>query len=147
MDTGGTATDAVVTAIVIMENNPLFNAGKGAVFNYVGAQEMDASLMEGKTLNSGAVAGVNGVKNPILAARKVMSSSRHVMFSGRGAEQFAKEHGLEMVDSTYFYSKKRYDYWQSLKKEEDKVNKVLSKIDETNIWEHKKYGTVGRSST
>lgn len=145
LNKGGQSIDAVETAIRIMEDNPLFNAGKGSVYNTHGLQEMDASIMDGKTLNSGAVAGVNGIKNPIFAARKVMENSKHVMFSGQGAKQFAIEEGLEIVDSSYFYSKRRYDYWKSLKDKEklEQDHDKLSFEKENNIWEHKKYGTVG----
>lgn len=145
LNSGGHSIDAVEKTISILENNPLFNAGKGAVYNTNGRQEMDASIMDGKTLNTGAVAGVNEIKNPIFAARKVMDNSKHVMFSGNGAKQFAKEEGLELVDSTYFYSKRRYDYWRSLKDKEqlELDHNKLSFGEDLNIWEHKKYGTVG----
>lgn len=145
LESGGTSIDAVEKSISLMENNPLFNAGKGAVYNTYGKQEMDASIMDGKTLNSGAVAGVNGIKNPIIAARTVMDSSKHVMFSGNGATLFAKEEGLEIVDSTYFYTKRRYDYWKSLKDKEKLGldHNKLSFEEDLNYWEHKKYGTVG----
>lgn len=145
LNSGGQSIDAVEKAISILENNPLFNAGKGSVYNSSGHQEMDASIMHGKSLNSGAVAGVNGIKNPIMAARKVMENSKHVMFSGKGANTFAKEEGIELVDSTYFYSKRRYDYWKSLKDKEklELDHQKLSFEEEDNIWEHKKYGTVG----
>lgn len=145
LNNGGQSIDAVEKAISILENNPLFNAGKGSVYNTNGQQEMDASIMDGKSLNSGAVAGINGVKNPIMAARKVMENSKHVMFSGSGAQQFAKEEGLELVDSTYFYSKRRYEYWKSLKDKEqlELDHNKLSFEKELTHWEHKKYGTVG----
>jgi beta-aspartyl-peptidase (threonine type) len=108
---GGTSTDAIEAAIMVMEDSPLFNAGKGAVFTNDGKNEMDASIMEGKTLEAGAVAQVNTIKNPIKAARAVMEKSQHVMMVGEGAVRFARENKLEIVDSSYFYDEKR---WQQL---------------------------------
>lgn len=107
LENGGTSTDAVIEAIKIMEDSPLFNAGKGAVFTNQGKNEMDASIMEGKDLNAGAVSGVRTVKNPITAARAVMDKSQHVMLSGKGADDFAKTNGLEIVDPSYFFSPER----------------------------------------
>ncbi|MCE4562730.1 isoaspartyl peptidase/L-asparaginase [Maribellus sp. CM-23] len=121
---GATATDVVVKVINIMEDSPLFNAGKGAVFTHEGVNELDASIMEGKTLNAGAVAGVRDIKNPINAARAVMEHSEHVMLSGPGASQFAKEQGLEIVPNTYFYTESRYQSLQQLlKKERERTGK------------------------
>ena len=91
-----------------MEDCPLFNAGKGAVFTNKGVNELDASIMNGNDLNAGAVAGVSDIKNPIRAARKVMENSEHVMLSGKGASEFARLQGLEIVDNSYFYTEKRY---------------------------------------
>lgn len=105
---GGSSIDAVKAAIVCLENNPLFNAGKGAVFTNEGKNELDASLMDGSNRKAGAVAGVTNVKNPILAAEAVMSKSSHVMMSGAGAEKFAKSQGLEIVNPSYFFTEKRY---------------------------------------
>jgi len=99
---GGTALDAVEAAILPMEDNPLFNAGRGAVFTAAGEHELDASIMSGTDRDAGAVAGVRTVKNPILAARAVMERSDHVMFAGRGADAFAAAQGLEQVDNSYF---------------------------------------------
>ena len=115
---GAKATDVVVKVINVMENSPLFNAGKGAVFTHDGVNELDASIMEGKTLNAGAVAGVRDIKNPINAAREVMENSEHVMLSGKGASEFAKQQGLEIVPNKYFYTKRRYQSLQSLLKRE-----------------------------
>ncbi|WP_319589769.1 isoaspartyl peptidase/L-asparaginase [uncultured Draconibacterium sp.] len=115
---GADATDVVVKVINVMENSPLFNAGKGAVFTHEGVNELDASIMEGATLNAGAVAGVRDVKNPINAAREVMVNSEHVMLSGRGASEFAKQQGLEIVPNKYFYTERRYQSLQSLLKRE-----------------------------
>jgi len=115
---GAAATDVVVKVINVMENSPLFNAGKGAVFTHDGVNELDASIMEGKSLNAGAVAGVQDIKNPINAARAVMDNSEHVMLSGKGASEFAKEQGLEIVPNKYFYTERRYQSLQSLLKHE-----------------------------
>ena len=115
---GAAATDVVVKVINVMENSPLFNAGKGAVFTHDGVNELDASIMEGQTLNAGAVAGVQDIKNPINAAREVMDNSVHVMLSGKGASEFAKQQGLEIVPNKYFYTEHRYQSLQSLLKHE-----------------------------
>lgn len=147
---GGTSVEAVQAAIVVMENSPLFNAGKGAVFTHHKTNEMDASIMEGKTLNAGAVAGVSTIKNPIKLAAAVMTQSDHVMLSGDGAEQFARKAGLEIVAPEYFKTERR---WNQLMKvlAEDPDSSVLSE-DETDQaaaygdsqWpDDKKFGTVG----
>ena len=115
---GGEATDVVVRVINVMEDSPLFNAGKGAVFTYDEKVELDASIMEGKTLNAGAIAGVRDIKNPINAAREVMQHSEHVFLSGKGASEFAKKQGLEMVPNKYFYTKSRHESLMQLKKQE-----------------------------
>lgn len=124
---GGSSLDAVEQTIWVMENSPLFNAGKGAVFTHHGTNELDASIMDGRDLQAGAVAGVGDVKSPISLARKVMTDSDHVMLSGAGASEFARETGLEIVDSSYFFTEKR---WKSLQKALKKANA-------------NKYGTVG----
>jgi beta-aspartyl-peptidase (threonine type) len=113
LNKGGTSLDAVEATIRIMENSELFNAGKGAVFTNAGTNELDASIMDGRNLKAGAVARVKTVKNPISAARKVMEETWHVMLSGDGADKFAKEQGLDIVDPSYFYTQQR---WDSLKK-------------------------------
>jgi L-asparaginase / beta-aspartyl-peptidase len=108
---GGDATEAVKAAIVTMEDNELFNAGKGAVFTTDATQELDASIMDGDTLDTGAVTGVEHIKNPILLADAVRTGSRHVMFAGYGAELYAQDKGFELVTSDYFHTDRR---WQSL---------------------------------
>lgn len=113
LDGGGTALDAVETAIRSMEDNPLFNAGKGAVFTNEGKNELDASIMDGRTLAAGSVAGVTTIRNPISAARAVMERSPHVMMAGPGAEKFAKEQGLDIVDPGYFRTEGR---WRALER-------------------------------
>lgn len=115
---GGTALEAVEKTINIMENNPLFNAGKGAVFTHDGKNELDAAIMDGSNLAAGSVAGVTDIKNPITAARYVMTKSEHVMLTGAGASQFAKEQGLEIVPPSYFYTEKRYNELQEILKRE-----------------------------
>lgn len=133
---GGTSTDAVVEAIMHLENSPLFNAGKGAVFTNEGIHELDASIMEGKNLNAGAVGGVTIVKNPILAARAVMEKSEHVMLIGKGANQFAIEQGLDTVSNSYFYTESRWNSLQRVKANQDKSTGMLELVDY-------KFGTVG----
>ena len=110
---GGSSLDAVTRAVTLLEDSPHFNAGRGAVFNAEGKNELDASIMEGADLNAGAVAGVHNVRNPILLARKVMSDSPHVMLMGEGAETFAREHGIAFEDDAYFFNEYR---WQQLQK-------------------------------
>lgn len=142
LEDGGSALDAVQKSVNVLEDSPLFNAGKGAVFNSAGKNELDASIMDGKTLNTGAVAGVKQIKNPINAARIVMDSTRHVMMAGKGAEDFAKLHDLKMVDDNYFHTEKRYN--QLLKTQEK--NKVLldhSAMNTKELIDDHKYGTVG----
>jgi L-asparaginase / beta-aspartyl-peptidase len=120
--TGGSATDAVVEVVSYLEDCPLFNAGKGAVFTHQGTIELDASIMDGATLNAGAIAGVTDIKNPIKAVRLVMEKSVHVMLSGKGASVFAKEQGLEMVKNSYFFTKERHESLKRLQKQERKRN-------------------------
>ncbi|QGY28568.1 isoaspartyl peptidase/L-asparaginase family protein [Pantoea cypripedii] len=109
---GGSAMDAVTEAVRLLEECPLFNAGKGAVFTHQGTHELDASIMDGKTLEVGAVAGVNHIRNPILAARAVLEVSPHVLFIGAGAEAFATQQGLEMVAADFFSTPERWEQLQ-----------------------------------
>lgn len=106
---GHTALDVVEKVIIMLENNPLFNAGKGSVYTREGKIEMDASVMDGKTLNAGAVAGVSHIKNPIAAARLVMEKSGHVLLAGDGADNFALEHNMTFADSSYFFTQRRWN--------------------------------------
>ncbi|MEX2309035.1 MAG: isoaspartyl peptidase/L-asparaginase [Pirellulales bacterium] len=108
LSSGGSSLDVVEAVVVMLEDDPQFNAGKGAVFNRVGAHELDASIMDGSTLRCGAVAGVKFVKNPIKAARLVMERSPHVLLAGEGADQFAIENGCERVTQDYFYTDRRF---------------------------------------
>jgi len=112
LEGGGKSLDAVEAVIRCLEDNPLFNAGKGAVFTSEGKNELDASIMTGKDLNAGAVAGVTDIKNPISAARAVMEQSEHVMLAGHGASVFAEKVGLEIVDPSYFYTERRFESYQ-----------------------------------
>jgi beta-aspartyl-peptidase (threonine type) len=117
---GGSSIEAVTKTIMVMEDSPLFNAGKGAVFTANGENEMDASIMDGRVLNAGAVAGVKHIKNPILAARMVMEKTEHVLLVGQGAEEMAITKGLELVDSSYFFTESR---WNSYLIAKDKFEK------------------------
>ncbi len=140
---GGSSVDAVIAAIVVMEDSPLFNAGKGAVFNHAGHNELDASIMEGATRMAGAVAAVTTIRNPIRAAHAVMTKSTLVMLMGSGAEAFAAEQGLEIVDPSYFHTESR---WNQLQKAIAK-NRVLldhdSDSDAQPSGTDEKRGTVG----
>lgn len=115
---GGSSLDAVVATITILEDSPLFNAGRGAVFTAEGTNSLDASLMDGGTGNAGAVAGVTTVKNPITLARLVMDSSFHVLLAGAGAEEFGRLHDVEMVDPEYFYTERRWRQLEAAQEEE-----------------------------
>ena len=142
---GGTSQEAVLKTIQVMEDSPLFNAGKGAVFTNAGTNELDASFMDGKTLNAGAVAGVKNVKSPIELAIKVMTDSEHVMLSGEGASLFAKEQGLEIVAPSYFYTEQRFKALQKVKNSQKikskGANKQAAFYDAT--IKDSKFGTVG----
>ncbi|TAK53017.1 MAG: isoaspartyl peptidase/L-asparaginase, partial [Gammaproteobacteria bacterium] len=105
---GGSSLDAVVAAVRILEDSPLFNAGRGAVFSHAGVNELDAAIMDGRSLRAGAVAGVRHVRNPVELARRVMEQSPHVLLTAAGAEEFALEQGIELVPGTYFYTERRW---------------------------------------
>lgn len=124
---GGSATDAVVATISLMEDSPLFNAGKGAVFTHDGINELDASIMDGSTQNAGAVGGVTTIKNPITAARAVMDQSKHVMMVGKGAETFASEQGITSVAPEYFKTDAR---WETLQRAlaQEKINEKMGTV-------------------
>ncbi len=134
---GGTSISAVTETIKFLENSPLFNAGKGAVFTHYGTNELDASIMDGKTQNAGAVGGVTNVKNPITAALAVMDKSDHVFMVGKGAESFAIDQGLEIVDPHYFFTEQNYN---RLKNARDSEKRKMSSDEEEM---EKKKGTVG----
>ena len=144
---GKSSLDAVELAIHVLEDSPLFNAGKGAVFTHDGKNEMDAAIMDGKNLMAGAVAGVTVIRNPITAARAVMEKSEHVLMAGAGAEAFAKQAGVTLVDPSYFYTKERWDGLQQAIKE-DSVKAVLDHGSKKSmklgtINPDYKFGTVG----
>jgi beta-aspartyl-peptidase (threonine type) len=159
---GKSSLDAVEIAIRILEDSPLFNAGKGAVFTNDGKNELDASIMDGKTLGAGAVAGLHKVKNPITLARAVMEKSAHVMMFGEGAEKFAKEQNIELVPEKYFFTQERFDALQRVLKEEKEAkqpkkgtvsesltdgflmrNPVYAGMTETERLPENRFGTVG----
>ena len=127
---GGASLDAAIAAVVILEDSPLFNAGKGAVYNSVGGHELDASLMVGDTRQAGAVAGVQGVRNPILLAEKVMTQSPHVMLSGEGAEEFARGHDIAFEDPEYFDTEFRRQQWENVRKQDPDAAAVSESSDE-----------------
>lgn len=151
LQAGKTSLDAVEIAIRVMEDSPLFNAGKGAVFTNDGKNELDASIMDGKTLGAGAVAGLHRVKNPITLARAVMEKSPHVMMIGDGAEKFAAEQKIELVDPKYFWTQPRWDALQRVLKEEkakevpDPKSKVQSQTLDVGhrTLDYNRFGTVG----
>jgi beta-aspartyl-peptidase (threonine type) len=146
LQSGKTSLDAVEISIRMLEDSPLFNAGEGAVFTADGKNELDASIMNGKTLAAGAVAGLHHVKNPISLARAVMEKSPHVMMVGDGAEKFAKEQNLQLVDEKYFWTQERWDALQKiLQEEKEKAATPKPKGMSENFAElpYNKFGTVG----
>ena len=147
LERGGTSIEAIEQAINLMEDSPLFNAGKGAVFTNAETNELDAAVMDGKTLNAGAVAGVTTVKNPIDLAISVMKNSEHVMMIGKGAETFAEEQGMELVDPEYFYTENRFRGLQRIK---DSEKTQLDHDQKTAFLDpyikDSKYGTVGAAA-
>ena len=144
LKSGGASLDAVVTAIAALEDNPIFNAGRGSVFTKKGLNEMDAALMDGSNLAAGAVAGVRNIKNPIKLAKEIMLHSGHVFLSGSGAAEFALKQGIEQMPDEYFFNKSRYDQWieirdsdfYQLDHKEDNLKGPLPNTDH-------KFGTVG----
>lgn len=147
LQNGGTSLDAVEAAIVLMEDSPLFNAGKGAVFTADGKNELDAAVMDGKTENAGAVAGIHTVKNPIKLARAVMEKSPHVMMIGEGAEKFASEMKLEIVPEKYFWTESRWNSLQKIiqeeKAKEEKAKTELKPVSSLRDLPENRFGTVG----
>lgn len=137
---GDSALDVVEKVINYLEDNPKFNAGKGAVFTHEGAHELDAAIMVGNTRQAGAITGVKSVKNPISLARYVMENSRHVMFAGAGAEEYANQTDLERVNQEYFYTQNRYESYKRAISEDDESGLIR---DKKKYWEDEKYGTVG----
>ena len=142
LEKGGTASDAVTAATVTMEDNLLFNAGRGSVFTKKGTHEMDASIMNGEDLAAGAVAGVRNVRNPVTLAVEVMRNSDHVFLSGEGANDFALKQGVPLEPDEFFFSQFRYDQWKKMR---DSDNYSLDHSNEAveKLMRDKKFGTVG----
>jgi beta-aspartyl-peptidase (threonine type) len=141
LEEGGSAINAVKAASVILEDNLLFNAGRGSVFTKKGLQEMDAAIMDGETLEAGAVAGVRNVRNPIELATEVLRNSNHVFLSGKGANDFAIKQGVKLEPDEYFFSQFRYDQWKAVR---DSDNYTLDHtLHNLNELREKKFGTVG----
>ncbi|WP_404339364.1 isoaspartyl peptidase/L-asparaginase family protein [Pseudoalteromonas mariniglutinosa] len=145
LEKGGESLDAVTAAINVLENSPYFNAGRGAVYTYEGAHELDASIMDGRNRQAGAVAGVKHIENPINLARLVMDKSVHVMLSGQGAEAFAKQQGMPLVENNLFDTKHRYKGLLEAKEKLDKVNQTSKDYQAAHqaLANHYKMGTVG----
>lgn len=140
LENGGSALDAIEKTVNYLEDNELYNAGKGAVFTSEGKNELDAAIMDGSTLNAGAITGVTTVKNPVSLARKVMTESKHVFFSAAGAEAFADQVEVERVDPEYFFTESRYQSLQRALEREKQESSNLLDTPEEKAW---KYGTVG----
>ena len=142
LEIGGTAVNAVKAAVVVLEDSPLFNAGKGAVFTKKGVNEMDAAIMDGNSLEAGAVAGVRNVRNPVELAEEVMIHSGHVFLSGKGANDFAIKQGIKLEPDEYFYSQFRYDQWREIR--DSDLYQLDHKADKlVGLMKDKKFGTVG----
>lgn len=139
--TGGTAMDAVEAATVKIEDNPHFNAGRGSVFNHDGKHEMDAAIMDGRTLLAGAVAGVSNVKNPVMLARAVMEKSEHVLLSGKGAQEFARKMNFEFEPDEYFFTQHRYNQLMAIRETNRSVLDHI--VNLPNLPDEKKFGTGG----
>jgi beta-aspartyl-peptidase (threonine type) len=142
LEKGGSAVNAIKATIVLMEDNLLFNAGRGAVFTKKGVQEMDAAIMDGRTLEAGAVTGVRNVRNPIELATEVMVNSDHVFLSGKGASDFAIKQGIKLEPDEYFFSQFRYDQWKSIRDSDTySLDHTHQRLEE--LMRDKKFGTVG----
>ncbi len=142
LEQGGSSVNAVKAAIVVLEDNVLFNAGRGSVFTKKGVQEMDAAIMEGANLEAGSVAGVRNVRNPIELAAEVMHNSNHVFLSGKGANDFAIKQGIKLEPDEYFFSQFRYDQWKEMRDSDNySLDHTNQGIDE--LMKDKKFGTVG----
>ena len=142
LEEGGTAVNAVKAALVLLEDNVLFNAGRGSVFTKKGVQEMDAAIMDGIDLSAGAVAGVRNVRNPIELATEVMRNSNHVFLSGKGANDFAIKQGVKLEPDEYFFSQFRYDQWKAIRDSDNySLDHTHHHLEE--LMRDKKFGTVG----
>lgn len=145
LEQGGSAANAVKAALVILEDNMLFNAGRGSVFTKKGVQEMDAAIMEGKDLSAGAVAGVRNVRNPIELAMEVMRNSNHVFLSGKGANDFAIKQGIKLEPDEFFFSQFRYDQWKQIRDSDNySLDHTHQQLEE--LMRDKKFGTVGATA-
>ncbi|MGZ8523868.1 MAG: isoaspartyl peptidase/L-asparaginase family protein [Chitinophagaceae bacterium] len=145
LEEGGTAVNAVKATVVVLEDNMLFNAGRGSVFTKKGLQEMDAAIMEGATLNAGAVAGVRNVRNPIELAMEVMRNSNHVFLSGKGANDFAIKQGIKLEPDEFFFSQFRYDQWKAIRDSDNyALDHTHQELEE--LMRDKKFGTVGAAA-
>ena len=142
LENNGTAVNAVKAAVISLEDNVLFNAGRGSVFTKDGLHEMDAAIMDGSNLNAGAIAAVKNIRNPVELATEVMNNSNHVLLCGAGANDFAKKQGIVIESDEYFFSEFRYNQWQSMK-HSDSYALDHSTTDSTNEFKDKKFGTVG----
>lgn len=142
LEEGGTAVNAVKAAVVVLEDNVLFNAGRGSVFTKKGVQEMDAAIMRGQDLEAGSVCGVKNVRNPVELAAEVMTNSNHVFLSGKGASDFAIKQGIKLEPDEYFFSQFRYDQWKAIR---DSDNYALDHTHHhlEELMRDKKFGTVG----
>ncbi len=142
LEKGGTAVNAAKAALVVLEDNILFNAGRGSVFTKKGVQEMDAAIMDGASLDAGAVAGVRNVRNPIMLATEVMLHSNHVFLSGKGANDFAIKQGVKLEPDEYFFSQFRYDQWKAIRDSDNySLDHTHQRLEE--LMRDKKFGTVG----
>lgn len=142
LEEGGTSINAIKAAVVMLEDNLMFNAGRGSVFTKKGVQEMDAAIMSGKDLAAGAVAAVRNVRNPIELATEVMLNSNHVFLSGKGANDFAIKQGIKLEPDEYFFSQFRYDQWKAIRDSDNySLDHTLQSLEE--LFRDKKFGTVG----
>ena len=145
LEQGGAASNAVKAAIVVLEDNLLFNAGRGSVFTKKGVQEMDAAIMDGKNREAGAVAGIRNVRNPIELAAEVMHNSNHVFLSGKGANDFAIKQGIKLEPDEFFFSQFRYDQWKAMRDSDNySLDHTHQGLEE--LMKDKKFGTVGAAA-
>ncbi len=142
LEEGGSAVNAVKAAIIYLEDDLLFNAGRGSVFTKKGVQEMDAAIMDGSNLMAGAVSGVRNVRNPIELATEVMRNSNHVFLSGKGANDFAIKQGIKLEPDEYFFSQFRYDQWKQIR-DSDNYSLDHTHLQLEELMKEKKFGTVG----
>ena len=145
LEEGGTAVNSVKAALVVLEDNILFNAGRGSVFTKKGVQEMDAAIMDGLDLSAGAVSGVRNVRNPIELAAEVMRNSNHVFLSGKGANDFAIKQGIKLEPDEYFFSQFRYDQWKAIR-DSDNYSLDHTNQDIEELMRDRKFGTIGAAA-